>query len=130
MNQGKLEVVKQEMARVNVYILGISKLKWTGMGEFNSEDNHSTFQTLKDIRAIRGGWLFVPISSLAEVPLAADEPPREVCLALWRESQGRTWSQALLLSVICLPAVVHTRRQGRERVHGQRNTAVLSEMGP
>ena len=37
MNQGKLEVVKQEMARVNVDILGISKLKWTGMGEFNSD---------------------------------------------------------------------------------------------
>ena len=39
MNQGKFEVVKQEMARVNVDILGISELKWTGMGEFNS-DNH------------------------------------------------------------------------------------------
>ena len=39
MNQGKLEVVKQEMARVNVDILGIRELKWTGMGEFNS-DNH------------------------------------------------------------------------------------------
>ena len=39
MNQGKLEVVKQEMAKVNVYILGISKLKWTGMGEFNSDDH-------------------------------------------------------------------------------------------
>ena len=39
MNQGKLEVVKQEMARVNVDILGISELKWNGMGEFNS-DNH------------------------------------------------------------------------------------------
>ena len=38
-NQGKLEVVKQEMARVNIDILGISELKWTGMGEFNS-DNH------------------------------------------------------------------------------------------
>ena len=38
MNQGKLEVVKQEMARVNVDIVGISKLKWTGMGEFNSDD--------------------------------------------------------------------------------------------
>ena len=36
MNQGKLEVVKQEMARVNIYILGISELKQTGMGEFNS----------------------------------------------------------------------------------------------
>ena len=39
MNQGKLEVVKQEMARVNVDILGISELKWTGKGEFNSDDN-------------------------------------------------------------------------------------------
>ena len=39
MNQGKLEVVKQEMARVYVDILGISKLKWTGMGEFNSDDH-------------------------------------------------------------------------------------------
>ena len=40
MNQGKLEVVKQEMARVNVDILGISGLKWTGMGEFNSDDHY------------------------------------------------------------------------------------------
>ena len=40
MNQGKSEVVKREMARVNVDILGISKLKWTGMGEFNSDDHY------------------------------------------------------------------------------------------
>ena len=40
MNQGKLEVVKQEMARVNINILGISLLKWTEMGEFNSEDHY------------------------------------------------------------------------------------------
>ena len=40
MNQAKLEVVKQEMARVNVDILGISELKWTGMGEFNSDDHY------------------------------------------------------------------------------------------
>ena len=40
MNQGKLKVVKQEMKRVNVDILGISKLKWTGMGEFNSDDHY------------------------------------------------------------------------------------------
>ena len=42
MNQGKLEVVKQEMARMNIDILGISELKWTGMGEFNSETIIST----------------------------------------------------------------------------------------
>ena len=40
MNQGKLEVVKQEMTRVNIDILGISKLRWTGMGEFNSDDHY------------------------------------------------------------------------------------------
>ena len=40
MNQGKLEVVEQEMARVNIDILGISKIKWTGMGEFNSDDHY------------------------------------------------------------------------------------------
>ena len=40
MNQGKSEVVKQEMARVNVNILGISELKWTGMGEFNLDDHY------------------------------------------------------------------------------------------
>ena len=40
MNQGKLEVVKQEMTRVNIDILGISELKWTGMGEFNSDDHY------------------------------------------------------------------------------------------
>ena len=40
MNQGKLDVVKQEMARVNINILGISELKWTGMGEFNSHDHY------------------------------------------------------------------------------------------
>ena len=40
MNQGKLEVVKQEMARVNIDILWISELKWTGMGEFNSDDHY------------------------------------------------------------------------------------------
>ena len=40
MNQGKLEVVKQEMARVNIDILGISELKWTGVGEFNSDDHY------------------------------------------------------------------------------------------
>ena len=43
MNQGKLEVVKQEMARVNVDILGISELKWTEKGEFNSDDHYTYY---------------------------------------------------------------------------------------
>ena len=40
MNQGKLKVIKQEMARVNIDIVGINELKWTGMGEFNSDDHY------------------------------------------------------------------------------------------
>ena len=50
MNQGKLEVVKQEMARVNINILGISKLKWTGMGEFNSDDYYIYYCVQESIR--------------------------------------------------------------------------------
>ena len=50
MNQGKLEVVKQEMAKVNVDILGISKQKWTGMGEFNSDDHYSYYCGQESLR--------------------------------------------------------------------------------
>ena len=50
MNQGKLEVVKQEMARVNIDILGISKLKWTGMGEFNSDDHYIYYSGQESLR--------------------------------------------------------------------------------
>ena len=50
MNQGKLEVVKQEMARVNIDILGLSELKWTGMGEFNSDDYYIYYCGQKSLR--------------------------------------------------------------------------------
>ena len=50
MNQGKLEVVKQKMARVNVDILGIRELKWTGMGEFNSDDQYIYYCGQKSLR--------------------------------------------------------------------------------
>ena len=50
MNQGKLEVVKQEMPRVKINILGISKLKWTGMGEFNSDDHYIYYCEQESLR--------------------------------------------------------------------------------
>ena len=50
MNQGKLEVVKQEMARVNMDILGISELKWTGMGEFNSDEHYIYYCRQESLR--------------------------------------------------------------------------------
>ena len=49
MNQGKLEVVKQEMARVNIDILGTSELKWTGKGEFNSDDYYIYYHGQKSL---------------------------------------------------------------------------------
>ena len=57
MNQGKLEVVKQEMARVNVNGLGISELKWTGMGEFNSDDHYIYYFGQESLR--RNGVAFI-----------------------------------------------------------------------
>ena len=53
MNQGKLEMVKQEMARVNIRILGISELKLTGMGEFNSDDHYISYSGQESLRRNR-----------------------------------------------------------------------------
>ena len=53
MNQGKLEVVKKEMARVNIGILGISELKWTGIGEFNSDDHYIYYSGQDSLRRNR-----------------------------------------------------------------------------
>ena len=62
MNQGKLEVVKQEMARVYINILGISELKWTGMGEFNSYDHYIYYCGQESLR--RNGVALIVIKSL------------------------------------------------------------------
>ena len=57
MNQGKLEVVKQEMARVNIDILGISELKWTGMGGFNSDDHYINYYGQESLRRNRAALM-------------------------------------------------------------------------
>ena len=57
LNQGKMEVVKQEMARVIINILGISELKWTGMGEFNSDDHYIYYRGQESLR--RNGVAFI-----------------------------------------------------------------------
>ena len=62
MNQGKLEVIKQEMARTNVDILGISELKWTGMGEFNSDDCYIYYCGQESLK--RNGVAIIVIKSL------------------------------------------------------------------
>ena len=62
MNQGKLEMVKQDMVRVNIKILGISELKWTGMGEFNSDDHYTYYCGQESLR--RNGIAFMVNKSL------------------------------------------------------------------
>ena len=62
MNQSKLEVVKQEMVRVNIDILGISELKWTGMGEFNSDDHYIYYSGQESLR--RNGVAIIVNKSL------------------------------------------------------------------
>ena len=62
MNQGKLEVVKQEMARVNIDILGISELKWSGMGEINSDDHYIYYYGQESLR--RNGVAIIVNKSL------------------------------------------------------------------
>ena len=62
MNQGKLEVVKQEMARMNVDILRISELKWTGIGEFNSDDHYIYYYGQESLR--RNGVAIIVNKSL------------------------------------------------------------------
>ena len=76
MNQGKLEVDKQEMARVNVNILGISELKWTGMGKFNSDDHYIYYYGQESLR--RNG-VAIPL-----LEAGADQ----LCLAWAKHSRG------------------------------------------
>ena len=66
MNKGKLEVVKQEMARVNINILGISKLKWTGMGEFNSDDHYIYYCGQE---SLRGNGVAITVNKRVQNPV-------------------------------------------------------------
>ena len=74
MNQGKLELVKQEMTRVNVDILGISELKWTGMGEFNSDD-HSIYYCGQESLRRKGVAIMVNKESEMQYLGAVSTPP-------------------------------------------------------
>ena len=73
MNQGKLKVVKQEMARVNIDILGISEQKWTGMGEFNSDDHYIYYCGQESLRR-------------NEVAIIVNKSPK---CSTWMQSQKR-----------------------------------------
>ena len=77
-NQGKLEVVKQEMARVNTDILGISELKWTGMGKFNS-DNHYTYYCGQEPLRKNGVAITVKKSPICSTWMQSQKRQRDLC---------------------------------------------------
>ena len=78
MNQGKLEVVKQEMARVNINILGISELKWTGMGEFNWDDYYIYYCLLEYLRK-NGGALIINKNSKCNTWMQSQKWQSDLC---------------------------------------------------
>ena len=79
MNQGKLEVVKQEMARVNTDILGISKLRWTGMGECNSDDHYIYYCGQESLR--RNGVAIIVNKSLdCSTWMQSQKQQNDLCL--------------------------------------------------
>ena len=78
MNQGKLKVVKQEMARVNVNILGISKLKWTGMGEFNSDDHYIYYCWQESLRR-NGVAIIVNKSPKCNTWMQSQKQQKDLC---------------------------------------------------
>ena len=79
MNQGKLEVVKQEMARVNVDILGISELEWTGMGEFNSDDHYIYYCGQESLRR-NGVAIMVNKSPKCSTWMQSQKQQNDLCL--------------------------------------------------
>ena len=79
MNQGNLEVVKQEMARVNIDILVISKLRWTGMGEFNSDDHYIYYCGQESLRR-NGGAIMVNKSPKCSTWMQSQTRQNDLCL--------------------------------------------------
>ena len=78
MNQGKLEVVKQEMARVNVDILGISEIKWIGIGEFNSDD-HCVYYCVQESLRKNGVALIVNKSLKCSSWVQSQKQENDLC---------------------------------------------------
>ena len=79
MNQGKLEVVKQEMARVNIDFLGISELKWIGMGEFNSDDHYIYYCGQESLRR-NGAAIMVNKSPKCSTWMQSQKRQNDLCL--------------------------------------------------
>ena len=91
MNQGKLEVVKHEMARVNTDILGLSKLKWAGMGEFNSDD-HYIYKT--------SGGDGIPVELSQILKDDAVKVLHSICQQIWKTQQWpQDWKRSVFIPI-------------------------------
>ena len=100
MNQGKLEVVKQGMARVNIDILGISELKWTGMGEFNSDDHYMYYCGQESLR--RNGVAIIVNKRVQNAVLDAISKTTESSLFVSNANHSICWAHRYL-QLLCLP---------------------------
>ena len=96
MNQGKLDVVKQEMARININILGSSKPKWTGMGEFNSDDHYIYYYCRQESHR-RNEVAFIVNKRIQNAVLGCN-------LKNDRMNIGVHMSLSILVSSVCMPS--------------------------
>ena len=106
MSQGKLEVVKQKMARVNVDILGISKLKWTGMGEFNSDDHYFYYCGQESLR--RNGVAIMVNKRVQNAALGCNlKNDRMISVRL----QGKPFNNIynIISFMLCISMKIHTK---------------------
>ena len=88
-NQGKLEVVKQEMARANIDILGISEVKWTGMGEFNSDDHYTYYCGQESLR--RNGVAITVNKRVQSTVLGSSLKTTELSLFISKANHSISW---------------------------------------
>ena len=100
MNQGKLEVDKKEMARANIDILGISELKWTGMGEFNSDDHHIYYCGQESLRG-NGVALIINKRVQNAVLRCSLKNDRMISVCL----QGKSFS-IIVIQSMCQPVIM------------------------
>ena len=109
MNQSKLEVVKQEMARVNMDILGICELKWTGMGEFKSDDHYIYYWGQESLRR-NGVAIIVKKDSEMQYLEAISKQQNDLCSFPRQTTQSKSLPQPVMLKKLKLKSSMKTHK--------------------